>query len=385
MPHQLPLARAMDRRGAAPRPRDRDAETSPCVFSPLEISRRLGRRLRVNVVSETSRFGLTAQGGHTAFLDCADLMGKHPDLEIHVNGRDACDILHSHSWGPFYVVKGLPYKGRRVFTVHALPETAEGALPLMGPLTRPLVSTYLRAIYNFSDVVIAVGPATAESLKRLGVHSRIEVLPNALRNERFFPSAALRREGRIRLGVPEERPLVIGVGQLQPRKGIADFAEIAHNFPATQFLWIGGRPFGLLSAGIRELGRLVARPPSNLRFVGTIELTQMPMVYNAADAMLFPSFQENCPYAPLEAAGCGVPVIFRDLPGYRLLYPSEYATAADIPGFINRLRELLDSPAYRQRLIHASLRLAAHFRPAQHVESLARLYDRVACAALNNA
>ena len=333
-------------------------------------------------MSETSRFGLTAQGGHTAFLDCVDLMRTHPDLEILVNSNEPCDLLHSHSWGPFYLSKGVAYGGRRVLTVHALPETAEGALPFMGPATRPVVRAYMRAIYNFSDLLVAVAPATAASLKALGVHSRIEVVPNALRADRFFASPELRRRGRSLLGVSEERPLVIGVGQLQPRKGIAEFAEVALEVPEAQFIWVGHRPFGLASAGIFALKRLQDRPPPNLRFAGPVDLDQMPLVYNAADCLLFPSFQENCPYAPMEAASCGLPVIFRDLPEYRLLYSSAYLAASTVREFTTLLRHILGSPMRREFLSQASLRLAARFRPADFVESLAGLYDELAWEAV---
>ena len=330
-------------------------------------------------MSETSRFGLTAQGGHTAFLDCVDLMRSHPDLEIHVNSRNPCDLLHSHSWGPFYITKGLAYRSRRILTVHALPETAEGALPLMGPATRPLVRTYMRAIYNFADLVIAVAPASVESLRALGVRSRIEVVPNALRNERFFPSSQLRRQGRALLGIPDERPVVIGVGQLQPRKGISDFVETALRLPDKQFIWIGGRPFGLASAGIFEMRRLRAHPPPNVTFAGPFDLSHMPSVYNAADCLLFPSFQENCPYAPMEAASCGVPVIFRDLPEYKLLYSSDYIASSTVQGFTNLIRQVLGLSSHRELLRLASLRLAAGFRPAAFIESVAQLYDQLAC------
>ncbi len=357
-------------------------ETTFSAFTPLKAAQRLGRKLSVNVMSESSRFGLTAQGEHTAFLDCVDLMGTHPDLDIHVNDRKPCDLLHSHSWGPFYLSKGLAYRGRRVFTAHALPETAEGALPLMGSATRPIVRAYLTAIYNFSDVVIAVGPAMAESLRKLRVRSRIEVLPNALRNDRFFPSRDLRREGRALLGVTDDRPLVLGVGQLQPRKGIADFVEVARSLQEAQFIWVGGRPFGIVSAGVPDIRRLMAHSPKNLRFAGSFELTKMPMVYNAADSLLFPSFQENCPYAPMEAASCGLPVIFRDLSEYRQLYRSEYLAARDVAGFTGLLREVLECPSHRKHHSQASLRLAAQFQPAQFIESLARVYDRIGCEGL---
>lgn len=382
MTPQITARSAVDRSARATRPPYVYAPAAFPPFTPLRAARRLGRKLRVNVMSETTRFRMTEQGGHTAFLDCVDLMEQHPDLEIRVNGREPCDLLHSHSWGPFYISKGLAYRGRRVFTVHALPETAEGALAGMGPLTRPLVRAYLKAIYNFSDLLVAVAPATAQSLRELRVRSRIEVVPNPLRNERFFPSPELRHEGRALLRVDEQRPLVIGVGQLQPRKGIADFAKVARNVPEAEFLWVGGRPFGIASAGMPEIRRLMVDQPRNLRFAGTFELTQMPLVYNAADALLFLSFQENCPYAPMEAASCGLPVIFRDLPAYRLLYPSEYLVGSGVEGFGALLREILESPSRRELLSQASRRLASHFSPAQFIESLALLYDQLACEAL---
>jgi 1,2-diacylglycerol-3-alpha-glucose alpha-1,2-galactosyltransferase len=385
---QRPLSRLSMRPSGRPRVAlpppgpDGGGDGSESLYSPLVFSQRTGRPLRVNVMSETSRFKMTDQGGHTAFLDCVDLMSRHPDLEILVNSREPCDVLHSHSWGPFYVSKGLAYKGRRVFTVHALPETAEGALPFMGPMTRPIVRAYMKAIYNFSDVVIAVAPATARSLCDLRVRARIETIPNALREDRFFPSRDLRREGRALLGVAGSRPLVLGVGQVQPRKGIADFAEVARSLPGADFIWVGGRPFGAVSAGLFELRRLQAHPPQNLKFAGPFELTQMPRVYNAADAMLFPSLQENCPYAPMEAASCGLPVVFRDLAAYSLLYPSEFLAASDAAGFSRLLREILESPSHWKLWSQASIRLAAHFSSAAFIESLARVYDRIGCERL---
>ncbi len=79
---------AVDRSARATRPPYVHAPAAFPPFTPLRAARRLGRKLRVNVTSETTRFRLTEQGGHTAFLDCVDLMEQHPDLEIRVNFRD---------------------------------------------------------------------------------------------------------------------------------------------------------------------------------------------------------------------------------------------------------------------------------------------------------
>jgi 1,2-diacylglycerol-3-alpha-glucose alpha-1,2-galactosyltransferase len=346
--------------------------------SPLRFRRLRGRRLRVNITSETAFWGMEGQGGHTGFLDCIDLMNRHPDLEVFVNSRRQCDVLHSHSWGPGYYLRGLRYPGRRILTAHAIPESAEGSLPFMCDNTRAFVRRYLKRIYDFSDIVVAVDPRSAESLRRLPVRSPVEVVSNAIRTERFFPSESLRREGRALLGIDGRRPVVLGVGQVQPRKGIHDFSEVARAVPEADFVWVGGRPFGLVSAGLSELNQLIATTPANLHFAGLHDLAVMPLLYNAADVMLFPSHQENCPYAPIEAAACGLPVIFRDLAVYADLYRTGYCAADGAAGFTALLRGLLAYPVQYREAQQLSRELVASFQSNAFIARIAALYDRLA-------
>jgi 1,2-diacylglycerol-3-alpha-glucose alpha-1,2-galactosyltransferase len=353
--------------GFLPRPSER---------RPLAFRRLHGRKLRVNVLSETPLFGLTHQGGHTAFLDCAELMSRHPDLEVEINSHRPADVLHAHSWGPLYLLRGALQRGRRIFTAHVLPETAHGALASPGI---PLFHRYLAFVYDYSDVVIAVSPKMAATLAELGVRAQVRTVPNPLRGDRFQPSPALRAEGRRRLGVSDDRPLVLGVGQLQPRKGIADFARVAASTPEADFVWVGGRPFGPFSAGLSELRQLRADAPANFRFGGMFPLEQMPAIYNAADVFLFPSLNENCPYAPMEAAACGVPIVLRDLAGYRSLYDAGYLAASDTLGFTARAHELLRSRAERERAGRAARALASRFREDTYVDEMSAIYDHVAC------
>ena len=354
-------------------PFDRPGERSP---RPLAFRRLHGRKLRVNILSETPLLGFTHQGGHTAFLDCIDLMAAHPDLEIEVNSRRDADVLHAHSWGPLYLWRGALQRGRRIFTAHVLPETAHGTLASPGV---PFFHRYLSFVYDYSDVVIAVSPKMAETMSELGVRAQVRTVPNPLRMDRFHQSAELRSEGRRLLGIHDDRPLVLGVGQLQPRKGIDDFARVAAGVPDASFVWVGGRPFGVFSAGIGQLRRLRAEAPPNFSFGGMFPMEQMPAIYNAADVFLFPSHHENCPYAPMEAAACGTPLVLRDLDGYRSLYGSGYLSASDPLGFTARVHELLRSRSERERLGRIAKALASTFRPDTYVEEMAAVYDHVAC------
>lgn len=349
----------------------------------LAFRRLHGRKLRVNVLSETSMLGLTHQGGHTGFLDCIELMSRHPDLEIEINSRKPADVLHAHSWGPLYLWRGLPLARRRIFTAHVLPETARGTMPFAG-FGAPLIRRYLKLVYDYSDVVIAVAPRMADALRaQLGADAQIRTIPNALRTDRFRPDPALRAEGRRLLGLSDDRPVVLGVGQLQPRKGLLDFAKVAWGTPEAQFLWVGGRPFGWVTAGLGEIHRLRKDPPPNLRFAGMFSLAQMPAIYNAADVFLFPSLQENCPYAPMEAAACGLPIVLRELPEYRALYTTgKYLSASDPLGFTAQVHGLLRSASERDQWGRAARRIAEAFKPETHVADLAALYDHVACGRL---
>lgn len=359
-------------------------ESSP-PFRSLEFPRRAGRKLRVNVFSETSFFGLENQGGHTAFIDCAHLMAAHPDLEVRVNSHARCDVFHSHSWGPLYFAQGARHwSPRRVYTAHVVPETAEGTLPFM-ELARPLTRAWTRWTCDYADRVLAVAPMEAEVLRELGVRAPILTVPNPIRGEQFRASRTLRAEGRQLLGLAARRPVVLGVGQIQPRKGIADFAEVARAVPEADFVWVGGRPFGIVSAGIGEMNRLMASPPANLRFAGMVDHERMPAVYNAADILLFPSFQENCPYAPMEAASCGLPVVFRDLPEYRALYPSRWLATANAGEMARAVRRLLASRAEYASWTAASHALAEAFSVTAYVDAVASVYDELACEALDGA
>jgi 1,2-diacylglycerol-3-alpha-glucose alpha-1,2-galactosyltransferase len=105
---------------------------------------------------------------------------------------------------------------------------------------------------------------------------------------------------------------------------------VAAEFPQLTFVWVGGRPFGPFTEGIYKLNRQIEAAKKNnprLIFAGTFPQERMPLIYNAADILLFPRFQENSPLVPIEAGAAGLPVIFRDLPEYARLYHHSYLKA----------------------------------------------------------
>lgn len=47
------------------------------------------------------------------------------------------------------------------------------------------------------------------------------------------------------MNIGKDKFVVLGVGQIQHRKGVLDFVEVAKEFPELQFVWAGGLLFEL--------------------------------------------------------------------------------------------------------------------------------------------
>ena len=302
---------------------------------------------RIHVISETPLM-MKGQGVHTAFVDCVDLLKAHGDVEVVVNGEGWGDLMHAHTYGPYYFWKGRRYRGRRVLTVHVIPDSIKGSLPLW-PLFMPFVRSYLRRVYCYADVCIAISPTVGKAIRDLKATTRIVQIPNPMRVERFAPSPELRAAGRTRLGLSEDAFVVLGVGQVEGRKGVEDFLNVAKACPDLIFVWVGGRPFGVMTEGIARLNKRIRGAGKHVKFAGPFELEDMPAIYNAADLLLFPSYQETFGLAPLEAAAAGLPVIYRDIPEYAQLYKHPYLKAKEAEEFIALTKRMAGDPAFREK------------------------------------
>jgi 1,2-diacylglycerol-3-alpha-glucose alpha-1,2-galactosyltransferase len=332
-------------------------------------------KLRVHVISDTAYF-MKGQGVHTAFVDCVDLLKTRDDVEVIVNQEGWGDVMHAHTYSPYYFWKGRKYRGRRVFTVHVIPDSIKGSLPAW-KLLMPAVRWYFRRVYSYADVCIAISPMVEEAIRDLCADARIVRIYNPIHVEKFAPAIEKRRAGRGLLGLSDGEFVVLGAGQLENRKGVDDFLDIANACPEFTFVWVGGRPFGMMTEGIAKLNRSIAAAGANVKFPGLFPLQKMPLLYNAADMLLFPSYQENCPLVPIEAAAAGLPVIYRDLREYVRLYENTYLKAKDTAEFIAMTRRLAEDEIFRTEAKAVSRRLLLQFNEDEIRKRLLDLYREV--------
>jgi 1,2-diacylglycerol-3-alpha-glucose alpha-1,2-galactosyltransferase len=329
--------------------------------------------MKIHVISETP-FVMKATGVHTAFVDHIELLKEKNDVEVVINDEGTGDVFHGHTYGLYYLWKGRKYKGRRVFTVHVIPDSIKGSLPRWR-IFMPFIRWGLKTCYSYADVCIAISPMVEKAIINTGAKTKIVRINNPVHIDTWKRTEENRRNGRQMLGLSENEFVVLGVGQLVGRKGIDDFLDIAEVIPEVKFVWAGGRPFGSLTEGIARINERLSNAGKNFINAGQIELEQMPCIYAAADLMLFPSYQENCPLAPIEAAACGMPVIYRDIEEYKSLYENPYLKASDKEEFIRLTKRMINDKEFYNEGLRISEKLLRQFDKNIIREKLISVYQ----------
>jgi phosphatidylinositol alpha-1,6-mannosyltransferase len=226
----------------------------------------------------------------------------------------------------------------------------------------PGLRTGLARVLRDAELVVAAGsyPA-AEAERAAGARLPTVVIPPGVDGDRFRPyDDAERLAARVRLGLPSDALVVLGLSRLVPRKGfdvlIRAAGAAAARHPDLLVVIAGaGRDRS-------RLERLAARHRAPVRFTGRVADDELPALHGSADvfAMLcrnrwFGLEQEGFGIVFLEAAAAGVPQLAGDSGG------SAEAVLDGVTGTVVRrpsseravlaaLEALLDHPERRARL-----------------------------------
>lgn len=296
------------------------------------------------------------QGVASAYRELVNLLNTQTkqSYDMVLNRYRRSDITHYHTVDfPFYLSTFFKRTGVKVGYVHFLPETVDESLQLP-KLFRAIFYRYLVSFYKRMDHLVVVNPSFIPKLEALGINAdRIHYIPNFVSKETFAKGSdedrtALRKE----LGIPSDAFVVIGAGQIQNRKGVLDFIEVAKARPDVHFIWAGGFSFGRITAGYTELKRVVDLPPANVHFPGIVDRSQMSRYYNAADLFFSPSYNELFPMTILEAMSCEKPLLLRDLDLYEDILFHYYQRASSNEGFLTVIDRLRSDKAFYKKAVN---------------------------------
>ncbi|PLS81436.1 hypothetical protein CYG49_02125 [Candidatus Saccharibacteria bacterium] len=331
--------------------------------------------MKVNLVSK-SIFVKEGHGVFTAFRSQVDGLRRYSDIQLSVDSRRTnFDITHLHTYGFAALWRLLFTGGKKVITVHVIPESLIGSI-VGARYWLPLMRAYMKFIYSRADIILAVSPKAAESLVSMGIKKPIRVLFNGIEMKDFAVRSEEKNAAKERLGIDRSAFVVVGNGQIQARKRFDLFCEVAEQLPNMTFLWIGGSPFGRLSDDFSRLQRLIEHPPKNVIVTGVIPYSEVRGFMAAADVLWLPSMQENHPMAVLEAAGAGLPLLLRDIPEYDQSFGNDILRGTDRT-FEAQLKQLKDDPEYYVAAVSGARRIAHRFDNKSVIKELLQIYEEL--------
>jgi D-inositol-3-phosphate glycosyltransferase len=217
-----------------------------------------------------------------------------------------------------------------------------------------------------ADRVIAVSPHVAAQLCELGVDAaRVRTIRSGVDVEQYQPGD--RRAARVSLRLPLQAPVLLFVGNLEPRKQVDvllhAFAALVQELKGARLVLIGsGASAGALDQtdALHQLARELGLREAVV-FAGRVDDRALLEYYAAADVFVLPSSSEAQGIVALEAMACGLTVIASAVGGLVgtiedgrtgfLVPPGDASTLAE------RLREVL-SDAERRNAIGAAAREA---------------------------
>jgi len=210
---------------------------------------------------------------------------------------------------------------------------------------RSKVLLFRRAIRRASlraSALICVSQGTANLLRQYcDVRAPIVVAPLGVDHARFTPeepAPGADRSALSALSIPLDRPLVVFVGTLEPRKGVAPLIAAFDRVADSQtdaVLVLGGQMGWGLAETQRALNR--ARHRDRIIRTGYLPGAAVPALLRQSAVVAYPALEEGFGLPALEALACGAPLIttagtvMADLAGQaaQLVQPGDEASLAE--------------------------------------------------------
>lgn len=169
---------------------------------------------------------------------------------------------------------------------------------------------------------IAVSQSAADDVEHmLGIpRSRIDIIPGAAGAAfREIADPAVGMRARARYGIPAEATLLVVLGAMNPHKNHVALLEamrvVVAQHPEVHLAIVGattGKGFFAYAPRLMEF--VSGHPPleHHVHFTGFIADAELVALFNATNALVFPSLWEGFGLPAVEAMSCGVPVLASD-------------------------------------------------------------------------
>ena len=220
-----------------------------------------------------------------------------------------------------------------------------------------------------------------------------EVVHNGVDVDRFAAADHDLAAGLRRRAGAADRPLILAVGGIEPRKGsdwlVRAIAAMRRSGRRPVLAVVGGHSFqdyrDYRDRVLASLPGMGLRLDDDVVLLGTVADAELPAWYAAADVLAFPSTKEGWGLAVLEAMSAGLPVVTSDLPVFReYLRPGRDALLVPVdnaPALAAALTAVLDDRPLAGKLSFAGRAVCERFSWSRSAAEHQAIYAAVGRAA----
>ena len=206
--------------------------------------------------------------------------------------------------------------------------------------------------YELADAITVPSNAARRSFLQMGVSAeKVHVIPYGVRLDRFFPSEP----------PPTDTFEVLFAGNVSLRKGVPYLLEaFAHLRHPRKRLTVAG---SLLDDHMRRL--FATLPIDGVVFTGPLAQPELAARMSRSHVLVLPSVEEGLALVQGEAMACGCPVIATTATGCEDLFTDGVegfiVPDRDAAALTERMQQLADDPALRERMSAAALERVKSF------------------------
>tara|TARA_X000000950_G_C13921214_1_gene663516 strand:- start:11148 stop:12236 length:1089 start_codon:yes stop_codon:yes gene_type:complete len=140
-----------------------------------------------------------------------------------------------------------------------------------------------------------------------------------------------------------------------------------------EVFWVGG------NLKIQKKQRIYFRKEVRIFFKNNIEDSELALLYNDVDLLLFPSLSEGFGWPPLEAMACGTPAICSNIPIFRETL-NEAAVLCDLKEknkFCDAIIKIKEDQNFRNKLINKGIKQVKKFSEERFSKELESVYKNL--------
>jgi 1,2-diacylglycerol 3-alpha-glucosyltransferase len=297
------------------------------------------------------------------------------------------DLVHVHHpflSGRLALSYCRPLRIPIVFTNHTRYDLyAQAYMPLLPEeISASFLQSYMPPFCTAVDLVVSPSAGMAIVLRKLGVTSPIEVVPNGVELGNFNLGC---EDCRPEFGFEPHHTLLVYSGRLGPEKSLdfllRAFAGVAEAVQDVHLLIIGGGPEEeTLKKTTLEIGL-----SERVHFLGMVEYPRIPRLLGMCDVFVTASVTEVHPLSVVEAMAAGLPAL-----GIRSVGVGDtiedgvtgLLSSQDQAAFAAKLTHLCLDRGLRQKMGLAARKAAEKYSIERAIKVLLAHYDRLVYAAL---